>query len=215
MTSVNRAKAAKGCRTTAKQKAKTKTDPPVSDYFLRTKDDISFAVTPSENTMKIKMIGTPRPMYRTQAFGTVQGKPKFFTPSAGNKNSITKVIKSCLDSHDSSFFNPKLEAPVSISVNFYFKRPKKHYKLVAGNRLVLSQDAPKYVTKTPDIDNLVKLVLDAVKGVVYPDDSVVASLSSKKLWLYDKAGTVYNPKASEEECIILKITQHKHDKLHA
>lgn len=63
-------------------------------------------------------------------------------------------------------------------MGFYFNRPKSHY--ASETQVVL--DAPKYVTKTPDVDNLVKLVLDSLQGVVYKDDKVVSVISAEKRW---------------------------------
>ena len=37
-------------------------------------------------------------------------------------------------------------------------------------------------TKKPDLDNLVKLVLDAYNGVLYDDDSQIISLSLSKMY---------------------------------
>ena len=36
-------------------------------------------------------------------------------------------------------------------------------------------------TKRPDVDNLVKLVMDGMNGIVYDDDAQVVDLSSKKI----------------------------------
>jgi len=41
-----------------------------------------------------------------------------------------------------------------------------------------------------DADNLVKLVLDALNGVLYTDDSQVAELEVAKVWAADASTTV-------------------------
>jgi Holliday junction resolvase RusA-like endonuclease len=38
------------------------------------------------------------------------------------------------------------------------------------------------VTKKPDADNIGKLVLDALNGVAYKDDSQVFSIEVEKIW---------------------------------
>jgi Holliday junction resolvase RusA-like endonuclease len=37
-------------------------------------------------------------------------------------------------------------------------------------------------SKKPDIDNVLKIVLDALNGVAYKDDSKVVSVSGKKIY---------------------------------
>lgn len=36
--------------------------------------------------------------------------------------------------------------------------------------------------KTPDVDNVAKIILDALNGIAYKDDSQVVTLSVDKLW---------------------------------
>ena len=63
----------------------------------------------------------------------------------------------------------------------HFARPKKHFK-----KGKLRVDAPKYVLKTPDVDNLAKFVLDAVQKRVLTDDKIVTTLVVHKRWCENK-----------------------------
>ena len=48
---------------------------------------------------------------------------------------------------------------------------------------VLRPDAPAYVCKVPDTDNLVKLVMDAMVGALFEqDDRFVVDCRGKKVW---------------------------------
>jgi Holliday junction resolvase RusA-like endonuclease len=40
----------------------------------------------------------------------------------------------------------------------------------------------RYATGKPDIDNVLKAVLDALKGIAYKDDTMVARIGVVRLW---------------------------------
>lgn len=44
----------------------------------------------------------------------------------------------------------------------------------------------------PDIDNLIKLVLDGLNGVVYPDDKQIVKLNCDKVYTFDVEGVHIN-----------------------
>ena len=77
---------------------------------------------------------------------------------------------------------------------FYFKRPKAHYK-TGKNSNCLRDDAPEYHSSRPDIDNLVKLVGDALNGIFFIDDALISRVTAHKLYS-DKPRT---------EIIIIKL----------
>lgn len=69
----------------------------------------------------------------------------------------------------------------SVSVFFVFKRPPSHYKKNGE----LRSSAPLRHTQKPDLDNLLKSLLDAlVKACVLQDDCLVDSFcpGPKKIW---------------------------------
>ena len=58
-----------------------------------------------------------------------------------------------------------VEKACQVSLKFFFKRPKKDKKDGFPKR-----NAPRFVTKPPDLDNLGKLVLDALQPCVLGND---------------------------------------------
>lgn len=62
----------------------------------------------------------------------------------------------------------RLENAVGIEVTFNMKKPQK------------TKD--RYVLKRPDIDNLLKTVLDGLNGVAYIDDKQVCRITGIKRW---------------------------------
>ncbi len=72
---------------------------------------------------------------------------------------------------------PLRDVPLTAFMDFYFRRPKVHFK--NGE---LRKDAPKFVTKTPDVDNCVKFVLDALQPRVIANDKTVTKIVAEKKW---------------------------------
>ena len=70
---------------------------------------------------------------------------------------------------------------VEVFVRFSFKRPKSHYG-AGRNAAKLKASAPHDHTQTPDIDKLLRAVLDALTGVAYRDDRQVVGVNAFKCW---------------------------------
>ena len=80
---------------------------------------------------------------------------------------------------------PKGE-PVSLVCMFGFVRPASHYMgndPARGLRMTGKKPAPLRHTQKPDVDNLVKLIKDALNGVVWWDDAQVDQETAQKVWL--------------------------------
>lgn len=75
---------------------------------------------------------------------------------------------------------------VSLKVDFYFARPKSHYRS-GKNAHLLKDDAPEWHTQTPDLDKLERCLLDAMTGVVYRDDAQVCVVEKSKNWTRGQA----------------------------
>ena len=69
------------------------------------------------------------------------------------------------------------DVPLIAYIEFYFKRPQSHYK-----KGELKKDAPQFVMMTPDVDNCVKFVLDALQPRVIADDKIVTKVVAEKKW---------------------------------
>jgi Holliday junction resolvase RusA-like endonuclease len=85
-----------------------------------------------------------------------------------------------------------ISVPVHVNVDFFFARPKSHYRTGKYSDL-LKADAPLYASthRLGDLDKLLRSTIDALSfvtgGCVIRDDCLVASLSSTKR--YTNAGT--------------------------
>jgi Holliday junction resolvase RusA-like endonuclease len=60
--------------------------------------------------------------------------------------------------------------PIAIEVTFFFSRPQSVKKSI------------EFKTTQPDIDKLLRALLDALTGIIYEDDSQVADVRMRKLF---------------------------------
>lgn len=100
------------------------------------------------------------------------GRGFSYDPSRADKSSL--LVKA-MQSRPSR----PLSAPLRVRVEFVFTRPKHHYGTgrYAG---VVKRSAPIHHTTRPDADNCLKLVFDALNGVYWRDDALIASLTATK-----------------------------------
>jgi len=76
------------------------------------------------------------------------------------------------------------DVPISVTLLFRMKRPKMHF---VASRPGPGRIKPRYADHTlaasvrSDVDNLAKLVLDSLNGVLYDDDRQVVELRAMKV----------------------------------
>jgi Holliday junction resolvase RusA-like endonuclease len=86
-----------------------------------------------------------------------------------------------------------LQGPLELKVYFAMPRPKSHFG-TGRNAGILKASAPKAHTQTPDLDNLLKFVMDCLNHCdVWLDDKQVVYIDTKKAWSPgDYGGTSIN-----------------------
>lgn len=70
------------------------------------------------------------------------------------------------------FIGPVLTCPLVLAIDFYFVRPKSHFR--ADGRS-LKKGAPPYHAQKPDLCKLIRAVEDALTGIVWRDDAQLCS----------------------------------------
>lgn len=124
--------------------------------------------------------GIPKPGGSKKAFvirsGPRKGLP-VVTEAAGqpNKDWKASVAQKAFNSVCAPFESTH---SIAVAVVFYMPRPKGHFK-VNG---LLKSNAPNRPTTKPDIDKLMRPVLDAVKGILWHDDSQVVEMIARKYY---------------------------------
>lgn len=77
---------------------------------------------------------------------------------------------------------PPTSKPVVVSIQFYFRRPKSHFRANGD----LKPSSPIKHVQTPDLAKLVRCLEDALTGIVWQDDKqVVCYLNTFKDWASD------------------------------
>ena len=118
----------------------------------------------------------PTPLKRPR-LTRIGGKPVIYDASKKEKKDWLKLAMK---------YSPKnpLSGPLRMFLEFYFPRPKNHYRTGKYSGL-LKPSAPHIHTNMPDVDNLSKFILDAMNEVFYDDDRQVVELNSHKEYCND------------------------------
>lgn len=74
--------------------------------------------------------------------------------------------------------------PLDVRISFGFTRPKSHFGAKG-----LKAGAPLAVTRAPDLDKLARNVGDALKGIVFEDDALIAHWDAWKIYVPPGAQT--------------------------
>jgi Holliday junction resolvase RusA-like endonuclease len=88
---------------------------------------------------------------------------------------------------------PRFEQAVEVRLGFDLPRPQTHYLPANGKRAVpeVNPKAPPHPTTIPDLDKLVRAVLDAITDAgLWRDDSQVVSLVTAKRYTDDRPGVL-------------------------
>lgn len=123
-----------------------------------------------------------------QVPGKPQGKARartFYSESSGKHRSVTpdrtvlyeNLIKNQFLNSAGGFYLEK-EKPVTLRIVARFLPPKSVSKKKKQQML----DGEILPLKKPDMDNIVKVVADALNGVAYHDDTQIALVSAKKAY---------------------------------
>jgi len=74
-----------------------------------------------------------------------------------------------------AYNGPLLDGPLALHVTFFLARPKGHF-----GKHGVRPSAPQFPTTKPDCTKLVRCLEDALKGVLWRDDSQVVSQANNK-----------------------------------
>lgn len=139
--------------------------------------------------------GTPLTWARAKAnFNKGKGKPRYFTADdrRAKMEEITYLWR--IAGHG------VLEGPVEAQMEFIFRRPKGQFNAAGQVRPQNLYDRPGRGKNGGDIDNLAKIVLDALNTVAYADDLQIADLWLRKRY----AGPQEQP---ETRVVLTELTE--------
>jgi len=116
--------------------------------------------------IQFTVYGIPQPKGSTRAFY----RPGMARPVVTSDNPRTKpwalLVSTVAQEHAGT--SPPMEGPVFVALQFWLPRPKSLPKRITQH------------TKKPDLDKLVRAVLDGLTGIVFYDDAQVVSIVAQK-----------------------------------
>lgn len=119
------------------------------------------------------------PVAQPRIRATKQGR--VYTP-AGPVHAFKAAVMAAASEHMDA---PILEGPIELWVSLIFPRPK--------NRIWKTRPMPREPhVKRPDLDNVLKAIMDALKGIAWTDDTQVQWINARK-WVAggDEAAACY------------------------
>ena len=145
------------------------TDATIYDYFNRKDKKWTYVLKKKrrDDIIYFTIDGKPKPLQRHRH----HGKRTYDPSKKDKKDFLLRANKYKPDK--------PLQGAIVLGLLFYIERSKSHYR--SGKyRHLKKKKAPKYHTNTPDLDNLIKLVSDALNGVFYKDDSQIMLIKAEK-----------------------------------
>lgn len=121
--------------------------------------------------ISLVIIGEPRAQKRHRHV-KIGNFVRQYDPSSADKGNFLSVIQNKAP-------EKPFDCPLRLEVNFYFTRPKSHYKSGKNSHL-LKDIIPYWHLSKPDSDNCYKLVSDAMNKVFWRDDSLLCDVIIKK-----------------------------------
>lgn len=117
-----------------------------------------------------KPVGKGRPRFTKSGHVYTDEKTKAFEDMVG-----WGYKKAIAEGEAEAFMNGE---PLRAIIGFYFSIPKSYSK----KRKKAIYEGSEALTRRPDIDNLVKSVLDGLNGVAYEDDAQVVEVATYKVY---------------------------------
>ena len=101
------------------------------------------------------------------------GKGFNYDPSSKDKKLLAPLFKSQMSRQKCQ----KLTGPLAVTISAYYNVPKSYSKSVKESLY------GQYKITKPDADNVAKFYLDAMSGIVYEDDNIIAKLIVSKYYV--------------------------------
>lgn len=131
--------------------------------------------------MMITISGDPVPLkrHRTSMF---RGKVIQFDPQKKEKQAFAYEARQAVGEKHKELMEKSYH-----KVEILFEMPYPASKLKKGSTAIDTQPH----TKKPDIDNLVKFVLDACNGILWEDDKKIVAINAKKIYSLEPKTKIY------------------------
>jgi Holliday junction resolvase RusA-like endonuclease len=175
-------KGAKGVEPKVKRKTKKKPTGPM--HWIDEMDETALKYRDPENasiplSVHFKVRGEPRPLVRHRS-----ARGFMYNPSAPRQESFRNIVQQLVYEEAGASLVPLFAegVPLVMKIILRIKRPKNHFVASRPGPDRMREKAPDQTAPTrSDVDNLGKLVLDSLNGLLYHDDRQIISLHLTKL----------------------------------
>lgn len=137
--------------------------------------------------IRFDVLGTPAPKGSARAFINKNTGRAFVAPGGARSTEVKiKAWSTAVREAAADIAGPRdapiyVGTPLEVAIVFRIARPASHWG-TGKNAGRISPRAPAAPMTKPDIDKLARTTLDALTGVVFDDDSRIASLACVKQW---------------------------------
>ena len=124
--------------------------------------------------------GVPKAQPRVKAF-VRGGHAGVYTPDSAESWKQSVRLQATANAPESL-----VTAPIRIELDFFLPRPKAHHKRDGS----VKSNSPIWHCKKPDLDNLIKAVVDAITDTqrVWMDDSQICEITATKTYAINAVG---------------------------
>jgi Holliday junction resolvase RusA-like endonuclease len=131
---------------------------------------------------RIEIPGSPVAWQRPRAAPSASGKPIFFEAAKVKtwRQTIRLIAQEAMKDRPMLGGTPKNKIPLIAIINFYVPRPGRLYRKKDPETIIP-------MASRPDVENVYKGIADALQGIVYYDDALIASAHINKYY-HEKAG---------------------------
>lgn len=78
--------------------------------------------------------------------------------------------------------SPTVEGPIVVAVEVYHRRKDSHFKTDGVSLSAEGRRHPLPDNQKPDLDNVLKIVMDALNGCAYKDDVAAVETHTRRFW---------------------------------
>lgn len=130
------------------------------------------------NVVKLTILGDPMGKQRPR-YSVKNGIVRTYTPQK-TINYESLIVHEYNQKYGKLMFDR--DTPVSVIINAYFGLSQQDYGKKGLNKSGREKMSMGYCTKHLDLDNICKIVLDALNSICYVDDKQVVVINSCKFW---------------------------------
>ncbi len=133
--------------------------------------------------ISFEVVGDPAPQGTLRSFER-GGRVVTATSNAGALSRWRADVRAAFERAAEGRAGVPLAGPVGVTVEFRLRRPRSHYWAVNLRRPtpVLRGDAPYWHVGRPDVDKLLRAILDALTLLAYVGDEQVCDVHARKVY---------------------------------